>query len=303
VAHAEKSSQITRWADVEADRAFAAYGKPARVMPPRHSLKPARPNVRQPEQAAAPQQPAKTWTAAAVSEPRAEPKVQNPDDARRVRALVTRLDALLPGLGKDARRPATRAFGRAQAWLAYREGAERPQGQQQKKLARETPEFVVSLLEYTLREATGEHRSTGGPDPRRTTAPIAAQQPAEQARTIAEDPVERLTRQLIGVAALGETISVLHLDGGMGRPDLQQRMETLDRQIPHDVPVLSALVLGADGGPVPFFRDVLGAAGLAVPRTDEALLRIWRREQERAHAAYGNPPRVLPPCLAPKAGS
>ncbi|WP_424922714.1 hypothetical protein, partial [Streptomyces sp. wa53] len=80
---------------------------------------------------------------------------------------------------------------------------------------------------------------------------------------------------LIGVAALGETISALHLDGGVRRPDLQQRMESLDSQLPHDVPVLSALVLGTDGGPVPFFRAVLGAAGLSVPSTDEELRRVW----------------------------
>lgn len=91
--------------------------------------------------------------------------------------------------------------------------------------------------------------------------------------------------------------------GGVRRPDLQQRMEALDSQLPHDVPVLSALMLGADGGPVPLFRDVLGAEGLAVPPTDEALRKVWRQEQERAHAAYGNPPRELPPRLTPEASS
>ncbi|WP_406389026.1 hypothetical protein [Streptomyces sp. NBC_00887] len=303
VADSERSSQITRWADVEADRAFAAYAKPARLMRPRLSLRPERRVPQQREQETAPQQPTKTRTAPAVKEPRAEPKVQNPDDTRRVRALVTRLDALIPGLGKDARRPAIRALGRAEAWLAYREGERRPQGQQQKKVACETPEFVVSLLEYTLREAERGRESAGVQGQRRATAPAAPHRSAEQAKAAAGDPVEWLTRQLIGVAALGQTIPALHLDGGVRRPDLRQRMESLDSQLPHDVPVLSALVLGADGGPVPFFRDVLGAAGLAVPSTDEALRRVWRREQERAHAAYGNPPRELPPRLTPEASS
>ncbi|MFE4748758.1 hypothetical protein ACFRIB_00430 [Streptomyces mirabilis] len=61
--------------------------------------------------------------------------------------------------------------------------------------------------------------------------------------------------------------------------------------------MLSAVVVGKKDGPVPFFRDILKAAGLAVPQTDEAPLKIWRREQERAHAAYANPPRPLPPRL------
>ncbi|WP_329362052.1 hypothetical protein [Streptomyces sp. NBC_01483] len=65
--------------------------------------------------------------------------------------------------------------------------------------------------------------------------------------------------------------------------------------------MLSAVVDGKKGGPVPFFRDILKAASLAVPQTDEALLMIWRREQERAHAAYANPPRPLPPRLVPTA--
>lgn len=41
--------------------------------------------------------------------------------------------------------------------------------------------------------------------------------------------------------------------------------------------------------------------GFAVRQTDEALLRVWRRAQERAHAAYGNPPRPLPPRCVPVA--
>ena len=65
--------------------------------------------------------------------------------------------------------------------------------------------------------------------------------------------------------------------------------------------MLSAVVVGKKGGPVPFFRDILKAAGLSVPQTDEALLKIWHREQERAHAAYANPPRPLPPRLVPPA--
>lgn len=37
----------------------------------------------------------------------------------------------------------------------------------------------------------------------------------------------------------------------------------IGRKVTPDVPLLSALVLGTGGGPVPFFRDILKAAGLA----------------------------------------
>lgn len=48
----------------------------------------------------------------------------------------------------------------------------------------------------------------------------------------------------------------------------------IGRKVTPDAPSLSASVLGPGDGPVPFFRDIVKAAGLAVPRTDEALLKI-----------------------------
>lgn len=52
------SSQIKRWAAVEAERAFAAYGLPTRPMPPRYLLRPERPVVPEPEAAVIVRRPA-----------------------------------------------------------------------------------------------------------------------------------------------------------------------------------------------------------------------------------------------------
>lgn len=84
-----------------------------------------------------------------------------------------------------------------------------------------------------------------------------------------------------------------------GTLDVRHVLGAVDREPSPDAPLLSALMTGNTGGPVPFFRDVLRTAGLAVPQTDEALLKIWCREQERAYAAYGTPPRPLSLRLVP----
>lgn len=253
------------------------------------------------------QRPAKRRAVAIASMPQVRAAVVDPAELRRVRGLVAQLKSAMPGLGKVARKPVTRALSRAEAWLAHQEGAELP-AQQRRKLANQTPDFVAERLKHAISAAQNdlamaqwlERKET---EQRRSTERTPLKQPAwQQPKGPVEDPVERLTRQLIAVAAQGRTIPAILLDAGRARPDLQQRMEALDRHIPHDVPVLSALAVGADGGPVPFFRDILKAAGLAVPRTDEALVKIWHREQERAHAAYANPPKELPPRLAPQAG-
>ncbi|MFD7767747.1 hypothetical protein [Streptomyces sp. NPDC059787] len=51
-------------------------------------------------------------------------------------------------------------------------------------------------------------------------------------------------------------------------------------------PVLSALIKGSDGGPAPFFRDVLEHLGWEKNLSDTNVLAIWNREIRRAHAAY-----------------
>ncbi|MEU6885381.1 competence protein CoiA family protein [Streptomyces viridosporus] len=51
-------------------------------------------------------------------------------------------------------------------------------------------------------------------------------------------------------------------------------------------PVLSALIKGPDGGPAPFFRDVLEHLGWERNLSDTNVLAVWNREIRRAHAAY-----------------
>jgi hypothetical protein len=86
--------------------------------------------------------------------------------------------------------------------------------------------------------------------------------------------------------------------GASGAADARHLLGLVDRRVTTDVAMLSALVTDRDGGPPTFFRALLTAAGLAVPQTDVALLMVWKREQQRAHAAYAAPPRPLPPRLA-----
>ncbi|MFD4030964.1 hypothetical protein ACFWVP_10610 [Streptomyces sp. NPDC058637] len=302
VPHAEASSHIRRWAAVETDRAFAAHGTPARSMPPRHELRPERPAV-----------PQRRDHALTGLRPRTAVRrggtsvIRDTGSVRRVRVLTAQLEQLVPDLGKAARKVASEVVSGAHAWLAYQDGEDLPQ-QERRKLATQTPEHVVGLLEGALRRAEGDpvleqHLAPYRAERRRNAEPASAApiQRVEQPKPPAEGPVDKLARRLVTVAAQRTSIPAPLLDGGRARADLQQRMEALDGNIPHDVPMLSAVVLGVDGGPVTFFRDILKAAGLAVPRTEEALLKVWRREQERAYAAYANPPRELPPRLAPRA--
>ncbi len=114
---------------------------------------------------------------------------------------------------------------------------------------------------------------------------------------------KRLANELIRTASQGKTIPLLDLPGGRTLPDMElsRELTAVDSNVSPDVPLLSALVTGQDGGPVPFFRQILKDLGLAVPHSDEVLVMIWRREQARAHAAYASPPRPLPPRLVPVA--
>lgn len=52
-------------------------------------------------------------------------------------------------------------------------------------------------------------------------------------------------------------------------------------------PVLSALINGQDGGPAPFFREVLHSLGWTDSISPAELLDIWRSERARAHTVHG----------------
>lgn len=318
VRYAADSTQIKRWAAAESQRAFAAHGTPPRTMPPRYSLKPEAPVVHRSARAeeawrGADRRPSDRSVTVAkyvVSTTAADSLTM-----MRLRQLARELADVLAGLDGPARKKAQKVVGEAQSWLAHRDGAGVPS--QGRNVARKSAAYHVRSLRGALnvaqadiREAEQRRRAAKKEEARllkeaqdRQKAKAAhADPPTEQLVPVEVDPVERITQQLVGVAVRGGTIPIHVLDTGGTGHGARHWLIAIDRGVTADVPLLSALVTGADGGPVPFFRDILMAAGLAVPQTEEVLLKVWRREQERDYAAYGNPPRELPPRLVPKAG-
>ncbi|AXL92325.1 hypothetical protein C4J65_31600 [Streptomyces sp. CB09001] len=318
VAYAGTPSRIKRWAVVETERAFAAYGTPPRTMPPRFSLRPEQPLVRQFVR--------KSGGAGLTP----EVKVRRPADrqvnvarpmgrtvadtsmVKRLRSLLQELTGLLSLVDKPTRKRAREVISETQTWLAHHDGA-LLSAAQRAKVADRSSGYHVRLVEDELKAVNGVLKAANrrtDKEAKRLARMEAAQSKARLARsgepsrssTPAEDPVDRLRSQLIGVAAQGGNVALGDLNTSESGLGPRHWLVTLDRRAGADsFPLLSALVVDAHGGPVVFFRDVLGAAGLAVPRTEEALLAIWRREQERAHAAHARPPRPLPPRLVPRA--
>ncbi|MFC5954944.1 hypothetical protein ACFP51_10705 [Streptomyces pratens] len=315
VPRAAVSHRIKRWAAVETERAFAAYGVPARAMPPRLSLEPEHPTVPQPATARKPagfaaRQRSADHRAVAPQHGRVDMASSDLSKVRDLRALVTELERMLPALGMRSRKRARKTLSSAQTWLAAYDGEALTTRQPAAVVRKKAGHFVLIVegaLE-TARESVraakqNEEKQRAREERLRRAADLGsrAKRATHSPFTAAEDPVGRLTRQLADVAAGGRTVALKHLDLGSGGSDPRHVLAAVDREMGSDVPLLSALVTGSEEVPVPFFRDILRTVGLAVPQTDEALLKIWRREQERAYAAHGNPPRPLPPRLVPTA--
>ncbi|MFF3497303.1 hypothetical protein ACFYWS_38925 [Streptomyces sp. NPDC002795] len=317
VPHPNSPTRLRQWAVVERERAYAAYAQPSRAMPPRPTLSPTQPV--QPKQLAqalngrmAPPNSALARRAPVVTVKRQDERISN---------LIAELRdfGLIPD--KAIRRQVNRAVLGAEVWLG-----DKPAGYGAKRVraAGQSREHHIRTLERALTAV--RTRNSTHPDPG-TRKPLSvlqaeflarheAQQKAARAKpkasvpaqfssapeTSTHRPVEQLTRELIHVAAQGRTVSMTDLENAGTTPTvLELRLTLIDRKLTADTPMLSALVTTPDGDPVPFFRKLLNQVGLAVPQTDQALAAIWRREQERAHAAYGNPPRPLPPRLVPPA--
>ncbi|MFF3418956.1 hypothetical protein ACFYW9_30335 [Streptomyces sp. NPDC002698] len=306
VENASVSHRIKRWAAVETERAFAAYGVPPRAMPPRLSLRLAQPVLQRPAavRGRTATEPQRVVSGAAAGATR----------MRYLRSLVLELEGLLPALGKAPRKRARRSLASAQAWLALQDGEVLPASQRakvaQKKLGHlvviveeglETAKASIEAARRTResQEATRLTKADRNPDEtqvrQETQSTSRATAAAEQAA------VAQLRTQLAQIAAQGGTIEIGHLRIDLKSHGARRVLGEIERGAGTDAPMLSAVVVARKGGPVPFFRDILKAAGLAVPQTDEALLAIWRRERERAYAAYANPPRPLPPRLVPTA--
>jgi hypothetical protein len=313
--HTGSWPQIKRWAAVETERAFAVYGTPARAMPPRYSFRSAMPvlysgNVGVQRLARGVAQAAK----AAAREKRQAVRraAENDPDAQRVRSAFTEIEQLWPHLSTRVRRELNTSVTEARTWLLFQEGAA-PTKRRRRRAASQSAAQHVRALTQALAVAREDLLKA---EPQRHRRPVRAA-PATvvskpegssgsalaSASAVRTTSTERLTRQLVAVAARGATIALLDLEDARSLPDhaMRGRLRGVDSKVTPEVPLLSALVTDADGGPVPFFRALLQELGFAVPRTDEVLLKIWRREQERAHAAYANTPRPLSPRLVPKA--
>ncbi|GHI53613.1 hypothetical protein Srubr_34590 [Streptomyces rubradiris] len=332
VGFAQSSPWIPEWASVEAERAFAAYSRPPRAMPPRLDLSPTRkqPSRSQADGQAVTKQSTRRGSGTVGSGSSKAPiRVIPPSESTmaRVQTLIDEyreLRARLTQLAGKKKKVENKVLLDAEAWLSFhgRPALAQAMPQQQRtrlaslagnhvthllevqiKLLRRTIKEEEILIKYERRrnppneESLSAVPATGAPV---TPVPATSSTPSKTSASKAE---ERLRRQLVRTASLGETIPLLDLEGGRTLPDdtLRRMLTAIDRSVSPDVPLLSALVTAPDGGPVLFFRRLLSDLGLAVPHSNEVLLMVWRREQERAHATYADPPRPLPPRLVPMA--
>lgn len=106
VPFAKGSPQLKRWAAVETDRAFAAYGQPARAMGPRLDLTPH--SLPQGQVAKA----LRAWKTPPVTSParRTAPTATSKRQDAQLRELVSELSQLRPKLSKSARKRANKAI-------------------------------------------------------------------------------------------------------------------------------------------------------------------------------------------------
>ncbi|MFF5584436.1 hypothetical protein [Streptomyces hygroscopicus] len=312
VPYAKHSSKLKRWAAVETARAFAAYGQPTRAMGPRLDLTPVHP-LRQGEAAMTgprlrtPLVPASTSRRFTVVPSRQVPAATKKRHDDRISGLITELRDLRPKLSKSVRKRANKAITGAQVWLGEIPVQRVPK---RIKAAAQTRDHHIRSLETALRAARTD--IAGAEFLARHQAEQAAQPPKKASVSKQQAPTPRvsprkeqelLASELARAASRGETICLLDLPGGRTLPDvtLCRHLTAVDHEARPEVPLLSALVTAPDGGPTVFFRQILKDLGLAVPHSDEVLMMIWRREQERAYAAHASPPCPLPPRLVPRA--
>ncbi|MEU4083107.1 hypothetical protein [Streptomyces aureus] len=302
---AKGSPKLKRWAAVETERAFAAYGQPARAMGPRLDLTPH--SLPQGQVAKA----LRAWkTSPIAAPPRRISLLSTKRQDARLSELITELSKLRPQLSKPVRKRCNKAILGAQVWLgevpvgrvSKRARAAVQSRQHHLKSLRDALESARADLAATafLSRQQDEEQKPTNPTPEASLPKqhVSASLPKQLGRAEL-----RIRRGLIDTASRRETIDLLDLPGARTLRDatLRRMLTDMDRDPAPDVPLLSALATGPDGGPVPFFRQILKDIGLSVPQTDDALMTIWRREQERAHAKYSYPAKPLPPRLVPPA--
>ncbi|MGW4809643.1 hypothetical protein [Kitasatospora sp. NPDC004272] len=301
-------AQLKRWCLREADRAFAKYGVPPRTVPPSLPLEAAVPEVLVLLDTPLPSERRKPSARSTTTRAAARVTVD------RSTADRTRLEKLIA----EGRALAGTVIGRTE----------------QKRLAAETQlarRFLKGIRQSTLNKhgtqllrqritdleaavAAARRRghypeqgpqsagkpSSPAPAPRTPpkTSPTSGPAPAGK-------PAKRLRDHLTAVARKGSTVAWPLL------PDVPKDVSDAERcrllvaaervSGGTGAPLLSALVVAPGERPPAYFRLLLGDLGFAVPVSDEVLVRIWRREQERAHAAHAVPPRHVPDRLVPRA--
>ncbi|MEU0019617.1 hypothetical protein ACF1G3_06775 [Streptomyces rochei] len=159
-------------------------------------------------------------------------------------------------------------------------------------------------LPYDEKEALSNSQrkgATANPEHLRRTLEEVRAEAARQA-AIKTQPGDEMRQLLVTVARRAATITRSELEGLRSVKDGAQELVLVevDRNVSGDAPFLSALVTTSQAFPLPSFREALQAAGYRVPASKYALRHAWRREQERAHAAYADPPRPLPERLVHK---
>lgn len=299
VPFASVSTDISEWAAVEIERAFAAHGTPATTMPVRPSLKPA-----EGTQATVAAKSGQTVVGARLPHGSGRHPVRVPaGTVSRVRALVGELEGLLPQVAEGwARGRAEKRIEQARKWLEVFDGglSEQERARRANQVLQDPEGLLGKALDAVRADLEAVRQSEPVEEQGRAVAG-ETRQPVSRPKKAAKGS-DRLARQLVTAAVRRRTIPAEALRDGRSASKLLEDLAAVDRSIAPDV-LLTAIVTGADGGPVSFFRELLVAAGLAVPKTDEVLLKIWQREQERAFAAYAGFTESLPLRLVPPAAT
>jgi hypothetical protein len=300
------TSHLKRWVQREVDRAFAKYGIPARSMPPALPLSAAVPEIVVDLPCPARQR----MSARSRRSRNTDVGHQAPAVLRQLRRLIAQGQELA---GSTRGKTGTRLRSEIRSARRWLQGTQhRELNDRSLHLLRETTADLGTAIQAAKNAARHREKTSGESKQKRRSLEVA--QPAQQQReassqpaqpTVVPVPRQDLRQRLIEVAQAGGTINWPLLAGVKNTPAEERRklLSRIEDRTHSEAPLLSALVVAPGGGPVPYFREILTDMGLAVPRSNEALLRIWLREQERAYAAYANPPRPVPPRLVPRAAT
>jgi hypothetical protein len=278
-------AHLKRWCQREADRALAKYRTPPRTMPPMLPL-----------DASVPDLPTRDRIARTKPAPR-----KTSPDRRRLQELVGEAGPLASRTPGAAGAHLTAELRTARQWLKDSGHiALNADGRAQTRKTFSRLRQAISQARQAEKAARNPRKGPTRNDKSCLPGSVAST-PAESAA--APSVRQDLRSRLIEVARAGGTINWLLL-AGSGKTSQKgrgSRLAALEDRSDGDSPLLSSLVVAPQGGPPAYFRSILREVGLAVPRSNEALLMIWRREQERVYAAYADPPRPLPPRIVPKA--